>query len=120
MQFYIRTVTAEKLRGLRAKLEAGVKLVENEITAKKPRKELTAAERERLKLEIENTGVGAEEPGGNLCYSDSDTIRNRTSSSNTEIGRAKTDEAIVISFDESGVHKGQSAEKYNILKYTDV
>ena len=55
-------------------------------TAEKERR--TAAERERLKLEIENTGVGAEEPGGNLCYSDSDTIRNRTS--NTEIGRAKT------------------------------
>ena len=39
--------------------------MENEAAAKKPRKELTAAERERLKLEIEDKGVGGEEPGGN-------------------------------------------------------
>ena len=41
--------------------------MENEAAAKKPRKELTAAERESLKLEIKNNykGVGGEEPGGN-------------------------------------------------------
>ena len=70
MQFYIHTLPKEELRG-RAKLEArmgqqaeaGVKLLENEAAAKKPRKELTAAERESLKLEIEDKGVGGEEPG---------------------------------------------------------
>ena len=73
MQFYIHTLPKEELRGMRSKLEArmgqqaeaGVKLVENEAAAKKPRKELTAAERESLKLEIKNKGFGGEEPGGN-------------------------------------------------------
>ena len=64
MQFYIHTVPAEELRGLRAKLEART---------------------ERFKLEIENKGVGGEKLGGNLlfklCYSDSDTTRNICSAS---------------------------------------
>ena len=68
MQFYIHTLPKKELR---AKLEARtgqqaeVKLVENEAAAKKPRKELRAAERESLKLEIKNKGFGGEEPGGN-------------------------------------------------------
>ena len=54
---------AEELRVLSAKLE--VRTGQQEEAAKKLRNERTAAERERLKLEIENEnkGVGGEEPG---------------------------------------------------------
>ena len=74
---------AEELRVLSAKLE--VRTGQQEEAAKKLRNERTAAERERLKLEIENKGVGGEKLGGNLlfklCYSDSDTTRNICSAS---------------------------------------
>ena len=63
LQSYIRTLPAEEeVRELRAKLEARtgqqaeaeVKLTDSEAAAKQLRKDLMAAERERLKLEIEN------------------------------------------------------------------